>query len=213
MASGKTAVGLRLARELGYRLVDTGMMYRAITYLVLKHGLDPKDEAGVISLAEKADIELGQPTDDDLATVKAEGEDITRLLRTPEVDRTVSVVSRIPGVRRAMVQRQRALAAEGRIIMLGRDIGTVVLPDAPVKIYLDASAGERARRRYLELKEAGNERPLEEIREELENRDRMDMNRHASPLRPAPDAVVIATDDLTLDEVVAKVREVAGIRP
>jgi cytidylate kinase len=187
------------------------MMYRAITYLALKHGVDPADEAALTALAESADLELGQPTDEDIASVTAEGEDITRLLRTPEVDRSVSVVSRIPGVRRAMVHRQRALAARGRIIMLGRDIGTVVLPDAPVKVYLDASAQERARRRYSELKEAGNERPLAEIRDELERRDQMDMNRHASPLRPAADAVVIGTDDLSLDEVVARVRQVAGL--
>jgi cytidylate kinase len=155
---------------------------------------------------------LGQPNPEGIATISAEGEDITDQLRTPEVDRNVSTVSRIPAVRRAMVERQRALAGEGGIIMLGRDIGTVVLPDAPVKIYLDASAGERARRRYLELKEGGRERPLAEIREELELRDQMDMNRHASPLRPAVDALVIATDNLSLDEVVERVREAATLR-
>ena len=211
VASGKTAVGLKLARELGYRLVDTGMMYRAITYLALKHGIDVNnDDEALVRLAEAAGLDLGQPTGDEIATVSAEGEDITGQLRMPEVDRAVSAVSRIPGVRRAMVERQRALAREGRIIMLGRDIGSVVLPDAPVKIYLDASSGERARRRYLELKEAGNERPLAEIREELERRDEMDKNRHASPLRPAANAIVIQTDNLSLDQVVDRVREIAG---
>ncbi len=210
MASGKTAVGLKLAREWGYRLVDTGMMYRAITYLALKKGIDLSDEAALIRLAEGAVLELGQPTDDEIATIKAEGEDITQKLRTPDVDRTVSIVSRVPAVRRAMVERQRALAREGRIIMLGRDIGSVVLPDAPVKVYLDASAQERARRRHAELREAGAPRPLDEITEELELRDEMDKSRHASPLRPAPDAVVIDTDNLTLDQVVDRVREIAG---
>jgi cytidylate kinase len=212
VASGKTAVGLALARELGYRLVDTGMMYRALTYLALKHGIDLTDEASLIRLAEDAELKLGQPTESDIATITAEGEDITGRLRIPEVDRAVSVVSRIPGVRKAMVERQRALAREGRIIMLGRDIGTVVLPDAPVKVYLDASADERARRRYLELKEGGSERPFDEIREELLRRDEMDTNRHASPLRPADDAVVIDTDRLTLQEVIERVRETAGVR-
>ena len=202
-------MGLALAREWGYRLVDTGMMYRAVTFLALKHKIDLENEAALIRLAEAADFTLGQPTDHDTATITAEGEDITRQLRIPDVDRGVSTVSRIPGVRRAMVERQRALAREGRIIMLGRDIGTVVLPDAPVKVYLDASAGERARRRYLELKESGAERPFEEIRDELLRRDEMDKNRHASPLRPAPDAVVIDTDTLSLEEVIEKVRETA----
>jgi cytidylate kinase len=210
VASGKTAVGLALARQLGYRLVDTGMMYRAVTYLALKHGIDLGDEDAVIALARNADFTLGQPTDSETATIIAEGEDVTRRLRSPEVDRSVSIVSRIPGVRQAMVERQRALAREGKIIMLGRDIGTVVLPDAPVKVYLDASAGERARRRYRELKEAGQERPLAEIREELERRDEMDRNRHASPLRPAADAVIIETDNMPLEEVIRRVREIAG---
>jgi cytidylate kinase len=213
VASGKTAVGLALAREWGYRLVDTGVMYRAVTYLALKHGLDLNDESALIALAERADFEMGQPTGDDVATISAEGEDITRQLRSPEVDRTVSTVSRIAGVRHAMVERQRALAREGRIIMLGRDIGSVVLPDAPVKIYLDASATERARRRYAELQEGGQERPYEEILAELHARDEMDKSRHASPLRPAEDAVVIDTDSLTLGEVIERVREIAfGIR-
>jgi cytidylate kinase len=212
VASGKTAVGLALARELGYRLVDTGMMYRALTFLALKHGIDLEDEAALTRLAESADFDLGQPTESEIATITAEGEDITGRLRIPEVDRGVSLVSRIPAVRRAMVERQRALAREGKIIMLGRDIGTVVLPDAPVKVYLDASAGERARRRYLELKDGGNERPFEEIREELLRRDEMDTNRHASPLRPAPDAVVIDTDNLTLEQVIDRVRETASAR-
>jgi cytidylate kinase len=210
VASGKTAVGLALARQLGYRLVDTGMMYRAVTYLALKHGVDLQDEDAVIALAQNADFTLGQPSDDETSTVIAEGKDVTRRLRSPEVDRSVSIVSRIPGVRRAMVERQRALAREGKIIMLGRDIGTVVLPDAPVKVYLDASADERARRRYRELKEAGQERPLAEIRQELERRDEMDRNRHASPLKPAADAVIIETDNMPLEEVIRRVREIAG---
>jgi cytidylate kinase len=212
VASGKTAVGLALAREWGYRLVDTGMMYRAVTYLALKEGIDLSDEAALVALAERASFELGQPTAAGLATIKANGEDITHELRTPEVDRAVSTVSRIAGVRKAMVERQRALAREGRIIMLGRDIGSIVLPDAPVKVYLDASAEERAKRRYLELKEAGSERPIDEIKAELLRRDEMDKNRHASPLKPANDAVVIDTDRLSLEEVIERVRQVAGAK-
>jgi CMP/dCMP kinase len=209
VASGKTAVGLRLARDFGYRLVDTGMMYRAVTWLALENGLDFQDEEALVRLARSAQIELGQPTPEHIAEIKVNGIDVTGALRSPEIDRKVSTVSRFPGVREAMVQKQRALAAEGQLIMLGRDIGTVVLPDAPLKIYLDASAEERARRRYLELLENGAPRPEEEIRAELQARDDMDRNRHASPLKPADDAKVIRTDDLALDEVVERVRQLA----
>ncbi len=211
VASGKTAVGLRLAKELGYRLVDTGMMYRAMTWLALKEGVDVQDAAALTRLAASARIELGQPSGDHLATIRINGHEVTSELRKPDVDRNVSYVSRVPGVREAMVAIQRRLAAEGRIIMLGRDIGTVVLPDAPLKIYLDASAEQRARRRYLELREAGIERPESEILEELRARDEMDRNRHASPLRPADDARVIETDNLTLEQVVDRVRDAARV--
>lgn len=207
VASGKTAVGLSLARELGYRLVDTGMMYRAVTWLALRRGLAMDDEAQLVSLARSARIELDQPNPDGGPAIRVEGRDVTAELRSPEVDRNVSLVSRLPGVRAAMVARQRALAAEGRLIMLGRDIGTVVLTDAPVKVYLDASPEVRARRRHMEMAQAGAERPEAEILAELLQRDDMDRQRHVSPLRPAPDAVIIDTDNLSLEEVIARVRE------
>jgi len=210
VASGKTAVGLRLARELGYRLVDTGMMYRAVTWLALRRGVDVEDEAALTALAEAARIELGQPSANGGATIRVDDTDVTAELRSPDVDRNVSFVSRVAGVRRAMVARQRSLAREGRLIMLGRDIGSVVLPDAPVKIYLDASPAERARRRHRELAEAGVDRSEADILAELEQRDEMDRQRHLSPLRPAADALVIDTDDLTLEEVVDRVRAAAG---
>ena len=211
MASGKTAVGQQLARDLGYRLVDTGMMYRALTCLALRRKLDVGDEAAVTALAQGARIELGQPANDGSTTIRIDGEDVTGDLRAPEVDRNVSYVSRIPGVRVAMVERQREFARDGRLIMLGRDIGSVVLKDAPVKVYLDASPAERARRRHRELAAAGVNRPEAEIRRELEQRDEMDRQRHVSPLKPAADAVIIDTDDLPLEAVIARVRELAGV--
>jgi len=213
VASGKTAVGLNLARDLGYRLVDTGMMYRAVTWLALKRGIDVEDADAVTALAESARIDLGPPAADGTPTISIDDIDVTRELRAPEVDRSVSFVSRLPGVRRAMVERQRSLAREGRLIMLGRDIGSVVLPDAPVKVYLDASPDERARRRHSELAASGNGRPLDDIKRELDQRDEMDRQRHVSPLRPADDAVVIDTDNLTLEEVIERVRSVAGAAP
>lgn len=209
VASGKTAVGLHLARELGYRVVDTGMMYRALTWLALKRKVDLEDEAALTSLAEKATIELGQPGANGTPTLKIDGADVTGELRAPEVDRSVSLVSRVAGVRNAMVIRQRQLADEGRLIMLGRDIGTVVLPDAPLKVYLDASAPVRASRRHRELAEAGIARPESEILAELEARDKMDRERHASPLKPAVDALRINTDTLSLEEVIDRVHEAA----
>jgi CMP/dCMP kinase len=210
VASGKTAVGHRLARVLGYRLVDTGMMYRAVTWLALQRGIDPADEPALAKLAREARIALGQPAAGQFASLTIDGRDITAELRSPEVDRAVSVVSQFPSVRHAMVERQRELALEGRLIMLGRDIGSVVLPDAPLKIYLDASISERARRRYDELRENGAGRPLSEIQAELEQRDEMDRNRHASPLVAAPGAHVIDTSELTLDQVVEHVLALAG---
>jgi cytidylate kinase len=209
VASGKTAVGLSLARELGYRLVDTGMIYRAIAWLALQRGVDIDDEPAVVALAQTARLELGQPGENGGPTISVDGRDITSELRNTEVDRSVSHVSRMPGVRQAVLDLQRRLADEGRIIMLGRDIGTVVLPDAPLKIYLDASAEVRAQRRHAELQANGVERLESEILAELRQRDEMDSGRHVSPLRPAEDAIVIDTDALSLEEVVARVRQAA----
>ena len=209
VASGKTAVGLQLSRELNYRLVDTGMMYRAVTCLALQENVDLEDEVKLAELAQAAIIELEQPDKTGVTAIRINGTDVTAQLRQPPVDRGVSFVSRLPAVRQAMVTRQRSLAAEGRLIMLGRDIGTVVLPDAPLKVYLDASPKERARRRHLELAESDAFRPEAEIREELEQRDEMDRKRDVSPLKPAADALIIDTDGLTLEEVVITVRAAA----
>ena len=186
------------------------MIYRAVAWLALQHDVAVEDEPAIVELAESARIELGQPAADGGPTISVDGRDITGELRSPEVDRSVSFVSRLPGVRRAVLELQRSLARKGNIIMLGRDIGTVVLPEAAVKIYLDASAAERARRRHLELREAGVERAPEAIRRELEERDEMDSQRHVSPLRPAADAIVIDTDALGLEEVLALVEAVVA---
>jgi cytidylate kinase len=177
--------------------------------LALQDGVDLEAENALVALAQTAVIELGQPQANGGPTIKINGRDITAELRAPEVDRSVSLVSRVQDVRHAMVEKQRALAREGRLIMLGRDIGSVVLIDAPVKIYLDASAEVRARRRHRELADNGAERPEAEILAELVARDEMDSRRHVSPLRPAEDAIIIDTDALSLEEVVARVREAA----
>lgn len=209
VASGKSAVGSRLARHLGYRLVDTGMMYRAITCLALDEGTGLRDEAALAALGATAhiDVQPGPAGDPDAARVLVNGSDVTGRLRSPEVGEAVSLVSRVPGVRRAMVAIQREIANEGRVVMVGRDIGTVVLPDAPLKAYLDASAGERARRRHAELQAAGRTETLDEVRAELAMRDEIDSQRDASPLRPADDALIIDTDNMTIQQVVDAILE------
>jgi cytidylate kinase len=209
VASGKSAVGLQLSRDLGYRLVDTGMIYRALTWLALERGIDLEDADALAKMAQGAAFGLTEPDENGRTGVTIEHIDVTDFLRLPEVDRAVPLVSRVPGVREATLVFQRKLARDGRLVMLGRDIGTVVIPDAPLKVYLDASAEERAHRRHLELKQNGVERPYEEILAELHARDEMDSHRATSPLKPADEALIINTDGLTLEQVIARVRAAA----
>jgi cytidylate kinase len=209
VASGKSAVGLQLSRDLGYRLVDTGMIYRALTWLAIESGIDLEDGDALAAMAKAAHFDITEPDENGRTGVMIDNTDVTDVLRLPEVDRAVPLVSRVPGVREATLVFQRRLAAAGRLVMLGRDIGTVVIPDAPVKVYLDASAEERARRRHLELKQNGVERPYEEILTELRARDEMDSHRATSPLKPADEALIINTDGLTLEQVIARVRAAA----
>ena len=198
--AGKTAIGRRLARELGYRFLDTGVLYRAVTLKALERKVDLEDAEALTHLAASLRIELGQ-RDDGSTTIVVDGDDVTDRLRAPEIERNVSIVSPVFGVRQAVLKLQRELAIEGGIVMVGRDIGTVVLPDAPVKFYLDASTDERARRRVKELAAGGVERPYEEVHAELTDRDRRDTEREHSPLMAAPDAQTIPTDSLSEEQV------------
>jgi CMP/dCMP kinase len=212
VASGKSAVGSRVARQLGYRFVDTGSMYRAITWLALERGIDLHDEAALTRLAEGAQLTLapGAGDEPESARVLLDSVDVTDRLRSAEVGEAVSLVSRVPGVRKAMVALQRQLAVERGVVMAGRDIGTVVLPDAPLKVYLDASPEERIRRRHEELLAGGRGETPEQVRQELALRDAIDSEREVSPLRPAEDAIIIDTDPLTLDEVVEQIMELVA---
>jgi len=212
VASGKSAVGSRVARQLGYRFVDTGSMYRAITWLALERGIDLHDEAALTQLGERAQLTLAPGTGDEPESTRVllDGVDVTDRLRSAEVGEAVSLVSRVPGVRKAMVALQRQLAAKGGVVMAGRDIGTVVLPDAPLEVYLDASPEERIRRRHEELLAGGREETPEQVRQELALRDAIDSEREISPLRPAEDAIIIDTDPLTLDEVVERIMELVA---
>jgi len=202
-ASGKSTLGGTLARRLGYLYFDTGVMYRAVTWAALTRSVPTDDEAAVTALAERLHIEVEPPTVEDgrQYTVLADGVDVTWLIRTPEVDAHVSTVSAYPGVRRAMVAQQRRVAAAGRIVMVGRDIGTVVLPDADLKLYVDASVEERARRRWLEVQERGEEADYDDVLASMRHRDEVDSHREVSPLRVAKDAVVLNTTALDIEGV------------
>lgn len=206
-ATGKSTVANRIAEKIGYLYFDTGVMYRAVTWMALQRDSSVEDEAAVTGLAESIPIDVQPPSVEDGRDydVLAEGEDITWEIRLPEVDANVSVVSAYPGVRAALTVQQRRIGLQGQVVMVGRDIGTVVLPDAELKIYLDASAEERARRRYEERIERGENADFEAILENMRRRDKIDSTREVAPLRAAEDAVVIDTDNLTIEEVVADI--------
>lgn len=205
VASGKTTVGRELARRLDYLFVDTGVFYRAVAVEALDRGVPLSDAPALGALARALVIEIVQGG----AGVKIDGVDKTARLRTPEMDAAAASVAQIPGVRRALLGPQRALAERGPVVMVGRDIGTKVLPSA-AKVYLDASAGERARRRHAELEQRGAGRAEADVRSELEARDANDTRRAEAPLRAAVDAHRIETDGLGVDAVVERVLAALG---
>lgn len=207
-AAGKTVVGTMLAKKLGYRFLDTGMMYRAATVAALDAGNDFEDLDQLSRTAEQIEIEALAGSEGE-TRILINGTDITSRLRGHEVDGKVSIVSAIPRVREIMVDAQRRLAAGGGIVMVGRDIGTVVLQDAAPKIYLTADLQTRAERRFIEMKDRPGQPPLDEILETMRQRDDIDSSREASPLRPADDAVMVETDNMSIDDVVCRLSEIA----
>lgn len=213
-ASGKSTLGQRLAQALGYLYFDTGVMYRALTWLALQQGISMQDEETLTALAEKVPIEVTQPTKADgrAYDVWIGNQDVTWAIRQPQVDDNVSLVSIYPGVRRALSQQQRRIGLRGKVVMVGRDIGTVVLPEAAIKIYLDASLEERARRRFAEMRARSEEVTYEEVLQSLRERDRIDSTRAVAPLRPADDAVVIDSDGKDIDQVFELVLEIVRSR-
>jgi cytidylate kinase len=209
-ASGKSTVGQLLARRLGYLYFDTGVMYRAATWAGLARGISIQDEAAMTEMAEQLRIDVTPPTVDDgrQYTVLADGVDITWDIRTPEIDENVSTVSAYPGVRRAMVMQQRRVAAQEPVVMVGRDIGTVVLPDADLKLYLDADVEERARRRWREVQARGQEADFEPVLASMRRRDEIDSHRDVSPLRVAEGARILDTTDLDIEEVLTAAEQI-----
>ena len=207
-ASGKSTLAKRLAAELGYLYFDTGVMYRAITWVVLARGVDSADEAAVTSLAEAVTIDVQPATLEDGRDfdVLVEGQDITWEIRSAGVEANVSQVSAYPGVRKALSAQQRRVGMRGRVVMVGRDIGTVVLPEAQLKIYLDASVEERARRRYDEQVARGHSVSLEAVLEAMRKRDEIDSTRDVAPLRAAQDAIVIDSDHMDIEAVLRETK-------
>lgn len=203
VGAGKSTVAWAVAKRLGFRYVDTGAMYRSVAWAALEQGVDPHDEGRVTELAQSLRIQF--VADPAGQRVRVDGIDVTETIRSPAVSDTASIVSAYPGVRTAMVAIQRTLGARGRIVMEGRDIGTVVFPDAEVKVYLEASLEERARRRYNELRRRGATVDLAAVRQAEEERDRRDQTRPHSPLQRAADAVVIDSTQMPPDEVVARI--------
>jgi cytidylate kinase len=199
--AGKGTVARTIATQLGYRHVDSGAMYRAVGWKALRDHVPLDDEEAVARIAAQS------PMDITSALVTIDGDDVTRAIRTPEIDRAAAAVARLPQVRAALVERQRQIGAGG-IVMEGRDIGTVVFPRADVKIYLDASAEERARRRASDPAHSGGPAAVAEVKTALAERDELDRTRPASPLHAAEDAVVIDTTGKSVGEVV---REIMGV--
>ncbi|HTJ27145.1 MAG TPA: (d)CMP kinase [Candidatus Limnocylindria bacterium] len=207
VSSGKTTISQMLAVQTGHLYLDTGAMYRAVAYLALTNGVDLDNESGLLAMLTHHTIAIGaDPSTTAGYRVLIDGHDTGERLFDPDVAAAVSSVAALPGVRAELVARQRAIAEQGPVVMAGRDIGTVVLPDARNKFYLTASVDERARRRHAEFEQRGLDVPYDEVRAQIVERDRLDTTRAASPLRVAEGAITIDSTDLQPEDVVAKMR-------
>ncbi len=207
-ASGKSTIGRMLADNLGYLLLDTGCMYRAATLAVLRKKADIDDEDAVVELTSNLDMSIESPmdkADGRIYTVLLDGVDVTWELREADVDANVSQVSAYAGVRRDLVARQRKMARGGEVVVVGRDIGTVVLPDAPLKLYIVATAQERARRRWQEIRSRGEPAYYDNILADILRRDAFDANRQHSPMQQAADAIKIDTSAHTVEQILQEI--------
>lgn len=209
-ASGKTTLGKLLADEFGYLFLDTGVMYRAATLAVMNEAIEITNENAVSELSQKIVIDIlpASIPDGRSCDILLDGKDVTWQIRSPEVEARVSVVSSYAGVRSAMSEQQRQIGLRGNVVMVGRDIGTVVLPEAGVKIYLDASVEERAQRRVDELHARGESADYQEILDSMRRRDEIDSNRAIAPLKPAKDAIILNSNQLSVKQVYEKVHEI-----
>lgn len=208
--AGKSSVAKRVAQALGYRYLDTGALYRALAWKAIKSGLRPQDTQYIVDMARSTRIDLQQQNGEQRVLV--DGEDVTERIRTPEVANLASPISAIPEVRQILLGWQRDFAKQGGTVAEGRDTGTVVFPNAAVKIFLTASLDERARRRHKELLERGVDISFQQVKLDIEARDQRDSTRRIAPLRPAPDAVIIDTENMTLEQVVEEVLKICQTR-
>jgi cytidylate kinase len=208
-ASGKSTVAAMVADQLDAVVFDTGILYRSVALASLLDSIAPDDAEALADVAANLDVEIrpASVADGRLLDVYLRGQDVTWEIRSPDVDRVLSTISALPAVRAALLAPQRRIGRSGRVVMVGRDIGTVVIPEAEVKVYLEASPQERARRRYEEVRGSANEQPLEDVLAALMRRDQSDLERATSPLRPAEDALIINTDLLTAEEVAERIIE------
>ena len=198
--AGKSSISKIVAKKLGYLYIDTGAMYRSVTWAVLHNHIDVNNQKAVEALLPELDLTM--EASDDSCKVFIAGQDVTDFIRTPQVNNAVSIVASYKGVRQYLVERQRLMAEAGGVILDGRDIGSVVLPNAELKIYLTASVEARAMRRYLEVKGTVNEQTLEDIKDSVMQRDDMDKNRKESPLIQVEDVVLVDSSEMTFDETV-----------
>ncbi len=203
--AGKSTVARQVSKDLGYIYIDTGAMYRALTVKALRQGITLSDEAALTRLAKETEIRLTYQ--DHTQVIIMDGEDVSIEIRTPQISQNVSLVARVPGVRTEMVILQRRLAENGGVVMDGRDIGTYVLPEAECKIFLTASARERALRRARDLEASGYKVDIDELEKEIATRDQIDSTREMAPLQQAADAILMDTSDMSFNEVVDKIKE------
>lgn len=201
--AGKSTIAKRIAKKMNFIYVDTGAMYRTMALYLIRNGIEPTDAKRISEVCQEADISIEYR--DGEQVVLLDGENVNAFLRTEEVGNMASYSSTVPAVREKLAELQRKLAEKADVVMDGRDIGTVVLPDANVKVYLTASASTRAKRRYLELQEKKEAADLKQIEQDIIERDYRDMHREHSPLRQAEDAVLVDTSDMTIDEVVERI--------
>lgn len=207
-ASGKSTLAIALAEYLNFLYFDTGVMYRGITLVALNGGNSLPTEERCVELARNTRIDVRPPSKQDgrLNDILIDGKDQTLEIRLPAVDAKVSVVSAYPDVRSALTKQQRRIALQGNVVMVGRDIGTVVLPEADIKIYLDASVEERARRRFSECKARGDEVDYEEVLRSMRKRDEIDSNRQVAPMKSADDAIIISSNEKTAQQVFIQIK-------
>jgi len=206
VATGKTVIGRLLSEEMEYRFLDTGTLYRAIAWLSIQHDINPWDETALTAIASKYNLDIiGNER-----RILINGNPVQLEHYRVEIDKIVSLIASVSGVRDSLIQQQRKLADQGNIVIVGRDIGTVVAPHATLKLYLQATAEERTKRRFAELQRSGHTITYAEVLSELCARDRLDSERSHSPLKPAGDAYMIDTDGLTIDQVLSQILEIIG---